>query len=298
MLDDLALFVHIVDAGSLRAAAVKLDIPSATVTRRLQALEVRLQTQLLHRSARRLVPTQAGRQYYEACRDLVTRLEQVAGDLEGNLNALAGEICVLAPVNLANGPFKRYWASFMAEYPDIRLNLQLSNHREDVLDAGADLAIRVGPLADSSFGQRRLASMPVRLVASPDYLARFGTPATPAELMNHRLIVADPLRTWHFQHPSGENAEIHVEHPVFVANEMQVAIALAEAGQGLLYIPQTQLKDSFAGNRLVVVLPDWDAGRRTVYAVWPHGRALPARVRRLIEHLVRCAEANGWLSKH
>ena len=131
MLDDLALFVAIVEAGSLHAAAVKEDLPAATVTRRLQKLESQLGYRLLNRSARRLQPTAEGWQYYEQCRPLVHALRQATQQLDASLSAVSGSIRVLAPVNFASGLLTPAWVSFMRQYPDIRLELELSNLRRD-----------------------------------------------------------------------------------------------------------------------------------------------------------------------
>ena len=127
MLDDLALFVTIVEEGSLNAAALRENLPPATVTRRLQKLESELGYRLLNRSARRLQPTAEGWQYYERCRPLVRALRQATQQLDASLSDISGTIRVLAPVNFASGLLTPAWASFMHQYPDIRLELELSN---------------------------------------------------------------------------------------------------------------------------------------------------------------------------
>lgn len=156
MLDDLALFVAIVESGSLSAAARRMQIPAATVTRRLQQLERQLNCQLLHRSARRLQPTPEGLAYYERCSPLLQSLQQATQNLESTLTEVQGLVRVLAPMNLAKGLLRQVWVDFMARYPGVRLDLRLSNLREDMFEHGADLAIRVGEQPDSSMAQRRL----------------------------------------------------------------------------------------------------------------------------------------------
>ena len=148
MLDDLALFVTIVEEGSLNAAAVRENLPPATVTRRLQKLESELGYRLLNRSARRLQPTAEGWQYYERCRPLVRALRQATQQLDASLSDISGTIRVLAPVNFASGLLTPAWASFMHRYPHIKLELELSNRLQDLVASGADLAIRVGSLDD------------------------------------------------------------------------------------------------------------------------------------------------------
>ena len=149
MLDELALFVSIVETGSLRAAAEKASVPPPTLTRRLQKLEQHLGCRLLHRSARRMTPTREGWQYYEQCRSLVHSLQQATERLDVTLNQVSGFIRILAPADLANENLAPAWMSFLAQYPEIRLELELSNYTQDLIGSGADVAIRVGTQPDS-----------------------------------------------------------------------------------------------------------------------------------------------------
>jgi LysR family transcriptional regulator AphB len=297
MLDDLALFVRIVEAGSLRAAAEAAGLPAASVTRRLQLLEQSLGCKLLHRSARRLLPTQEGSQYYEQCRPLLQALQQTTQSLDAHLNQLSGRVRVLAPINLANGPFRDFWSSFMLRYPGIQLDLQLSNHNEDLVASTADLAIRAGKLADSSFGQRRLGAVRNVLTAAPAYLAQYAAPQAPSELSRHALIVSEPVTQWRFVHKVNAAEHKLVPQAHFRVNEMQLAVHMASQGIGLLYCPATQVVDELQTGRLVELLPEWAAETRVISAVWPHSRSMPARVRVLLDHLLECAARHPLLNQ-
>lgn len=297
MLDDLALFVRIVETGSLRSAAAALEVPAATVTRRLQKLEHALGCQLLHRSARRMLPTQEGQKYYEQCRPLLLALQQTTQSLDANLNQLSGTVRVLAPINLANGPFRTFWSSFMLRYPAIRLELQLSNHNEDLLGTGADLAIRAGQQVDSSFGQRRLGAVRNVLTASPDYLRSCPALSVPDDLQQHRLIVAEPATQWRFVERTSAAVQTLVPQGHFRVNEMQLAVHMASSGIGVLYCPATQVADALQSGHLVEVLPAWQAATRPIYAIWPQSRQMPARVRVLLDHLVACAADQALLNE-
>ena len=277
MFDDLALFVSIVDHGSLQAAARHANLPAATLTRRLQKLEATLGCQLLLRSARSLKPTPEGLLYYEQCRPLLTALTQATATLDDDLNQIKGTLRVLAPLNLSRGLLGPAYASFMAAWPEIRLELSLSNRNEDVWRHGADLAIRVGQQDDPKLRQRRLGVIGIVLVASPAYLAERGAPAHPHDLETHRLLVASPISTWRFTSP-----------------DVELAASLAEAGQGLLYCPRTLCHAALEAGRLVRVLPEWRTPQRTIYAVWPQ-QQLPRKVRALLEHLAEFAAANPLL---
>lgn len=287
MFDALALFVAIVESGSLAAAAERLDLPAATVTRRLQGLERDLGCRLLHRSARRLQPTAEGLQYYEQCRPLIHALSQATGALDANLRRIAGHIRVLAPVNLASGPLTGAWTGFLQAHPEVSLELHLSNSVQDLVGSGADLAIRVGDQADSLLTQKRLGEVGVQLVASPAYLARRGVPRHARDLPDHDTIVADPLSRWWLRDPAGgdQAAVAWQPAPRLRADEMRLALAAAEAGLGVLLCPATLTRDAIARGSLVAVLEGWTPRSRPVFAVWSQQRHLPARVRALVDHL-------------
>ena len=296
MLDDLALFVAIVEAGSLRAAAQSVGLPAAKVTRRLQALEQALNCRLLHRSARRLLPTPEGLQYYEQCRPLLHALQQTTQSLDANLNQLRGTVRVLAPINLANGPLRDMWGPFLQAHPEIQLELQLSNKTEDLLGSAADLAIRAGPLSDSSFGHRRLGAVRNVLVAAPDYLARQPAPQSPDEVSQHACIINEPVTEWRFSHRhSGAEAKFVPQGRLRV-NETQLAVHLACSGIGLLYCPATLVAAELQAGRLLELMPEWAGELRIISAVWPHSRSMPARVRALLDHLIAFTAAHPLLN--
>lgn len=292
MLDDLSLFISIVESGSLGAAAEKEGLPSATVTRRLQALERDLGYQLLVRSARRMQLTSEGQLYYEQCRPLIHALRQAARRLDDVFGAISGNIRILAPTNLACGPLTQAWSGFMQKHPAVTLELELSNTLQDLVGKGADLAIRVGALNDSALVQRRLGESKIVLVAAPSYLEKAGCPRGAEALMQHELIVAEPLRQWKLRKPQ-ENAEMVIRpQPRFRVDEMRLAVSMAEAGIGILLCPEIQCRASIESGRLVTLLPDWMPAPRQIYAVWPQQQYMPARVRALLDYLVEFVAAS------
>jgi len=294
--DDLALFVEIVEAGGLGAAADRLGLPAASVTRRLQRLEHALGCRLLHRTARRLQPTAEGQQYYEQCRPLVRALEQATRALDANLRRVAGHVRVLAPVNLASGPLSPAWTGFLQAHPQVSLEFQLSNAVQDLVGSGADLALRVGGQADSLLTQRRLGEVGVHLVASPEHLARRGMPADPQALAAHEAIVATPLRQWTLRDPASGAETVLQPEPRLRTDEMRLALDAACAGLGVLLCPTTLTRDAIARGALVPVLEAWTPQRRPVFAVWSQQRYLPARVRALVDHLQAFIAADPLLA--
>ncbi|MBW5834565.1 LysR family transcriptional regulator [Yersinia enterocolitica] len=286
MLDELALFVTIVEMGSLRAAAEKAAIPPSTLTRRLQKLEQHLGCRLLHRSARRMTLTSEGWQYYEQCRPLVHSLQQATAKLDITLHQVSGLIRVLAPADLANDNLAPAWMSFLTRYPQVQLELELNNYTQDLIGSGADVAIRVGAQPDSLLNMRKLGqSKEIVLVASPDYLAKHGIPESLDELRLCDLVVSAPLSTWALQHrQSGETMRWQPQGK-FCVNGVYLALQAAQAGLGILFCPISLCHNSLRRGELIQVLPEWQGASREIYAVWSQQRYVPARVRALIEHL-------------
>lgn len=290
MLDDFALFVAIVEQGSLQAAARQLGMPAATLTRRLQRLEATLSCRLLHRSARLMRPTREGWFYYQRCQPLLEALQQELGQVDAELHRAAGEILLLAPGPLADGLLAPVWPAFLAQYPEIKLQIRLNGRREDLLQSGADLALRVGEQPDSGLQQRLLMHAHTVLVASPDYLARKGWPQQPADLADHDLIVAMPHERWLLNQTEAAGSAVFLpqEYPQAIrcnVNEMPLAVKLACAGVGILYCPLTSVKTELDNGELCHPLQGWQGERRAVYAVWPAQKGLPARVRLLLDYL-------------
>lgn len=291
MLDDIALFVHIVRRGGLTEAARQLSLPPATVTRRLQRLERQVGARLLHRSARRCVPTQEGEEYFRAYADLVDQFDQTRRQLSRDLGALEGRLRVLAPSNLSQGFLRPMWLGFSRRYPKIQLELHVSNELQDMVRSRADIALRIGPQADSPLYQQRLGRIETLVVASPGFLAECGEPAQPSDIKAYRVI-GSTLRTgWKLWHTAtGQTAELF---PRFGAlfNDTSLVKYMACDGQGLALLPMTEVKPALASGELVRVLPEWRGEHRDMYAVWPGGRLLNARARCLRDYMQSFIEA-------
>ena len=285
MYDDLALFVNIVRDRGLAAAASRLDLPPATVTRRLAKLESQLGCRLIHRSARRFELTAEGEAYFAAYADLVGQMESQARRLSRDMHQLAGRLKVASPTNLSQGFLRPMWSSFIADHPDIHLELVLNNRIQDLEAAQINLALRVGPLDDSQLTCKKLGRVSCVLVASPDYLMREGTPQSVEDLRDHRIIVSRHLTVWHLRNQAtGMQESIHpVSH--MVVDDLSLAVNLVLDGHGIFLMPLTEGGDAIAEQRLVRVLPDWQGPDREIRAVWPGGRFLTSRARHLLDYI-------------
>lgn len=277
MLDDIALFIHIVNQRGLAAAAAHINVPAATVTRRLQKLEQRLGCQLIHRSARKFRLTSEGETYYRAYADLVARFEGIAGDLEAQRSQLEGPLSVLAPTNISVGFLQSMWSAFMAAHPEILLRLYLSNETKDMLESQVDLALRIGPQQDSQLFQKRLGSTSSVIVAAPVYLAKNGTPETLEALHDHRVIANTTFPQWLLTHSKEKSTETLHLSPSAMADDIGLVKQLAGDGHGITLLPVSEVVEELRTGKLQRILGAWQGPDREFFAIWPTGRLLSLR---------------------
>ncbi len=239
---------------------------------------------LLHRSPRGIRLTQEGETYFARCQPMLTTLQQTLQDIHSDMTEPSGLVRVLAPSNLAVTVLGDFWADFLQRYPLIQLDLRLNNRNDDLLQQGADLALRVGEQHQSSHIQRRLADVSMGIFAAPDYLAKQPTITNPDDLYRQTWLVAVPL--WHFVLTKGdEQVDIRLQNASMQVNEIGLCIKLASQGLGLCYVPSNLCMAEIADQKLQPVLPDWQPPTRTIYAVWQGQKQLPARVRALVDAL-------------
>lgn len=293
----LAVFVKVVERRSFAAAAREFGLSPAMVSKHVRALEERLGARLLNRTTRRLSLTEVGRGYYERARQILADLEdadRAASDLQA---APRGTLKVNAPFSFGIRHVGPAVAAYLGAYPGITVELSLNDHYIDLLAEGVDVALRIGRLADSSLIARRLA--PIRLVAcaSPAYLARRGTPQTPGDLAAHDCLIytyAASAEEWRFIGPGGEDEVARVSGRLF-ANNGDVLIAAALAGIGIALAPTFMAGEHVQAGGLVTLLPGHVAPEAALYAVYPPGRHLSAKLRSFVDFLVaRFGEEPEW----
>lgn len=285
MYDDIVLFIHIVQQQGLAAAAQKLGLPAATVTRRLKRLEESVASQLIHRSARQFVLTGEGEIFYQAYAELVEQLEHTQQQLSNDLHTLSGPLKVLAPTNISIGLLQPMWSRFIKSYPDIKLELTLSNRVEDIRTSGADIALRIGPQESSSLYQKRVGSLHTLIVASPDYLTQNGAPNTLEQLAQHDLIGVRALSTWKMNHLlSGKTQEVRPRFSTFV-NDVKFASQLVCDGIGISLLPNSEVNHHLNTGELVRVLDPWEGPERELYTIWPSGKLLNAKAKCLRDYI-------------
>jgi DNA-binding transcriptional LysR family regulator len=283
----LAIFAKVVELRSFAAAATELALSKATVSKAVGRLEERLGARLFNRTSRRLALTDAGR-------TLATRAAQLLADGEAAENeALAqsaaprGLVRLAVPMTFGVKVLAPLLPDFLAQYPDVAVDMHLSDAMVDLIGEGFDIGVRIASLPDSSLVARRLCAMPRHTVAAPSYLERYGRPTHPMHLAQHRCFAYAYLSTpnvWHFTNAAGEEATVRPSGQLRVNNGEAVLPALI-AGLGIADLPDFIVGDAIAAGQVEVILKDWKQTEGAVHLVMPPGGPRPARVEALIAFL-------------
>lgn len=293
-LNGVRAFLAVVEHGSFRGAAAALGQPKSTVSRRVAELEARLGVQLLQRTTRRVTLTDVGDSFHQRASQALGGLADAVRAVRSANEAPRGVLRLSAPSTFSELFLKDILAGFLAENPELRLALDLSDRYVDLVGEGFDLAIRAGVLPDSSLKSRVLAAGPLRCLASPAYLARRGTPKAPQELARHDCIVYgsnERPAKWTFMRRR-ERVTVTVT-PRVAVNSWLLVRDLAAAGLGIARVPGgvTALP---AGDRgLVPVLDAWQPPPVPIQVVYPPGQHLAPRVRAFIDRLAGQLEVPG-----
>jgi DNA-binding transcriptional LysR family regulator len=256
-LDELAIFVAIIETGSLIAASRRLRKSPPAVTRALGALEERIGVRLVERTTRRLAPTEAGTALMERARTLLAGYDAVlAGESQAPVR---GVLRVTAPVQFGRRHVAPIVSAFLNEYPDTRVELSLNDRNLDFIEEGLDLAVRIGSLVDSTLVARPVASVRRVVVASPAYLARRGVPRTPADLAGHDTIFGmtrSSVREWRFG-PSPHGTVVRLA-PRLLVDDVEAQLQATRAGRGIARPLSYQVADELSAGTLVRLLQDFE----------------------------------------
>ncbi len=286
MLNDIALFVHIVKTGSLNKAAELQALPAATVTRRLQKLEHKLKCKLINRSARQFNVTLEGQKLFDECSYLVDSLEERTKQFETSVNDLSGKIKVLAPTNLAIGELSHAWSEFVSQHEEINVEFVLDNKMDNFLAMQADFAIRVGPQQSSDLYQVRIGTIKTILVASSQYTERYGILKNPSELDAHQLIVGSSLQNWSLTNIEDKTqSNFRPSNPRVMTNELRLIKQFVINGLGVALLPLSEVNSELQCGQLEHVLPMWIGQDRDIYIIWASGKLLSRRAKLFIDYL-------------
>ncbi len=280
----MAILLKVVEAGSLSAAAKRLDMPLATVSRRIAELEAHLKTRMLNRSSRRLSLTEAGRLYVEASKRILEQVEDAERAAMGVHKDPKGYLTVTAPIVFGRVHMIPVIAEFLTEYPDIDLKLVLADRLLDLLESDIDVALRIGELGDSSLIASRVGTARRITCASPSYLATHGRPQKPEDLRDHFCVTFDNLaspQAWRFSSPKGDVlAPIRSRLTVTTA---EAAVEGAITGLGLTRVLSYQIMEAKRAGRLETVLEDYELPPWPINLVYAGQQLLPKKLRAFLD---------------
>lgn len=277
-------FVRVVESGSLTAAAGQLGISVSAVAKALARLEDELQTQLLVRSTRKVMPNDDGRMFYARCQQILNDIEDAEGALRDAREGPRGRLRMAMPVLFGRLTFLPRAAEFHARYPQVVLDLSFEDRRLDLIERGLDLAVQVGELRDSGYISRMLNRGLRLTAASSAYLSRHGIPRTPADLANHNCITAASVPTWRFRE-NGRDVDLAVSGNLVVTG----GDALREAVLHDLGIVQSNwwtLAGDVASGKLTPLLERYAVPGGPLSVVYPPTRHVPRKVRVMVDFLV------------
>ena len=295
-LEDMTVFIRVVDAGGISRAAEQLGIAKSAVSRRLVDLETRLGIRLLNRTTRTSSLTEAGRGFYERSIKIVDDISELNALASDSNTCLEGTINLAAPLSFGLSHLAPAIDDFLSLHPELTININFSDRQINLIEEGLDLAVRIADLKDSSLIARKLSPIRTQLCASPEYLKKQGTPETLDDLKHHPLLHYNLSNTssWKLTDSQGEQHFIHVKAKIN-ANNGDFLKDMAIAGHGILLIPTFISWKAIANGELVPLLSDYMTPQLNAYAVYPQTRYLSQRTRVLIDFLVeRFGEKPYW----
>ena len=282
--DAMATLVAAVDGGSLSAASRALGMPLATVSRKVSELEGHLRTQLVIRTSRKLVLTEAGLAYVAASRRILDQIEDAERTASGEYRAPRGHLTITAPVVFGRLHVEPVLLEFLKAYPDISARLALADQIVNLVDDQVDVAIRIGRLPDSSMIATRLGSVGWVTCASPHYLEARGTPQTPAELDQHDCIMFEGIYSnniWSFGR--GKQTMARPIRPRFAVNTADAAIVAATAAAGITHVLSYQIADAVATGALRLILRPFEPEILPVHIVYAGQSQMPLKLRAFLD---------------
>ena len=283
-----AIFAAVAEHRSFSGAAQALGLSKATVSKAVSRLEAHLGQSLFHRTSRRLALAESARSLAEHAHAMLAQAQAAEEAARDAASSPAGRVRVAAPMSFGTRSVAPVLAAFLREHPAVEIELHLSDARVDIVAEGYDVALRIADLPDSSLRARRLCSIAMHIVASPDYLAQHGTPTHAGELADHRLLgytnVSGP---WRFRGPDGAEVAIACSGPL-AANSGDAILPALLTGLGVARLPGFIVGPHLRDGSLLAILPDWTPPPTALHLLTPPSPLRPARVEALI----------AWLARH
>jgi len=290
------LFIRVVETGSFSKAASDVGITQPTATKAVAAMEKRLGARLLHRSTRGVMLSEVGALYYDKCK-LIAREVDEADNLATLLQSkVGGTLRISTSVAFGRRVLVPLVLRYMREHPEITIDLSFDDRYVNLVEQGVDLAIRMGPMADSTLGARYLGTNPWMMVAAPSYLNQRGTPRSAADLPSHACVVYSSVQgddRWSLKTAAGEKLSVPVKGPLR-SNNLSAILAAARAGMGLAVLPWYVARESLVDGTVQPVLTDHSLPEQEVHAVFPSPKLVPLKVTSFSGFLQQALTGDWW----
>ncbi len=288
-LTGMAAFVKAADTGSFAAAGAALGLSAQMIGKHVTAIEERLGARVLNRTTRRQSLTEVGRLYYERCRIVLAEADEAEAVVHQHSTTPQGRLRLTAPTTFGAYSVQPLVQAYLHQYPDVRVDLTLTDRFVDIIDEGFEVAIRLGDLADSTLMSRSLAPYELVPCAAPAYLAAHGAPATPADLVAHQCLgfayaSRPPLTDWRFTR-DGQVHAVEVEHRLRI-NDSRLLLSAALDGLGVILGAEVMVREHLASGRLVRLLPAYAGPSRPLHILFPAARWLSPKVRAFVDMAV------------
>ncbi|RXU69119.1 LysR family transcriptional regulator [Pseudomonas protegens] len=284
--DELQVLVCVIECGSISAAAEQLAQTPSAVSRSLSRLEAKLETTLINRTTRRMDLTEEGRYFFEQAKRILDQMDELEERMSSRQRTPSGRLRINAAAPFMLHAIVPHVAEFRRLYPDIQLELNSNDLIIDLLEQSTDIAIRIGVLADSTLHARSLGCSPLHILASPDYLARHGTPQSVAELAGHTLLgftQTETLNHWPLRHVHGDRWQIQ---PDISASSGETLRHLALEGQGIACLSHFMTIDDIRAGRLQPLLAAFNSGyRQPINAVYYRNSQLALRIQCFLDFI-------------
>ena len=275
-------FVAVAELESFTAASKRLGISTAQVSRQITALETRLSCKLFYRTTRKVSVTDIGRVYYQHCRQVLDGLDEAQRAISDLQTTPKGLLKMTAPGTYGEETIAPLVNQFLAMYPELEIQLHLSNQKQDLIAEGYDVAIRLGKLEDSTMMARKLSSRTQYVCASPDYIEKYGLPHSLSELEKHNCL-AGTLNYWRF-HENSKERHVRVQGSLS-CNSGRALCDAALKGIGIVQLPDYYVKEYVDRGELVSILESFREKDDHIWALYPHNRHLSSKVKTLVDFL-------------
>jgi len=286
-LDGIKTVIAVVETGSFTAASERLGMSKALVSKYIGEVEKQLDVRLFNRSTRRLALTETGQSYYEKALPLIEEFTELVDNVTGVQANPQGFLRISVPVTFGEMKLSSVLPKFLKKYPQMQLDIQLTDKKIDMLEEGVDVVIRIGGVDDSSLIAKKINTYPLILCASKNYLSEFGRPKKPQDISQHNCIIDSNFRIgkhWPIISPDNQTQSVTVTSNVS-ANSPRAVKEIAMNDGGIAMIPEFIVEDALKDGRLETVLPGYHTLEFGLFAIYPHRRYLAKKVRCFIDFL-------------